>query len=135
MTMRKMNMKDHFNEECVYYKGSKESIGVLMECARLQIRKSMDYQNPQSRIQQADHYPRGCNTIIDMVHQKIVRMYSLIESAENSDNPPNFESIEDSAIDAINYLSFFVAYSRGKMDGQTPERDMFNRKIPIEADE
>ena len=110
-----------------------ESVKVLHECIELQKKKSLDYQNPNSRIRQADHYPRGINTIIDMVHQKLTRIYSLIEAAEGESTykEPNFESIEDSMIDAINYLSFGVAYCRGKMDGQSPDRDIFNRKKKV----
>ena len=104
----------------------KESLKVLQECAELQARKSKDYQNEKSRIRQADHYPRGCATILDMVHQKITRIYSVMESMEQGDSV-NFESLEDSAIDAINYLSFFVSYSRGKMEGQNPNNDFVNR--------
>ena len=104
----------------------KESIKVLQECAELQQRKSQDYQSDKSRIRQAAHYPRGCATILDMVHQKITRMYSVMESMEQG-NDINFESLEDSAIDAINYLSFFVSYSRGQMDGQNPSNDFVNR--------
>jgi hypothetical protein len=29
----------------------------------------------------------------------------------------------------INYGSFFVAYLRGKVEGQNPDRDFLNRKI------
>ena len=32
----------------------KESLKVLKECAELQIKKSNDYQNPNSRIKEAD---------------------------------------------------------------------------------
>ena len=104
----------------------RESIKVLQECAELQDRKAKDYQNEKSRIRQADHYPRGCATILDMVHQKITRIYSVMEAMEHGQDP-NFESLEDSAKDAINYLSFFVSYSRGKMDGQNPNNDFVNR--------
>lgn len=104
----------------------RESLKVLQECAELQQRKSKDYQNEKSRIRQADHYPRGCATILDMVHQKITRMYSVMEAMEQGETA-NFESLEDSAKDAINYLSFFVSYSRGKMEGQDPHRDLVNR--------
>jgi hypothetical protein len=45
----------------------------------------------------------------------------------------NFESLEDSAKDAINYLSFFVSYSRGKMEGQDTKRDLVNRPIKIDG--
>ena len=51
-----------------------------------------------------------------------------IESSENDpDYEPNFESIEDSLKDLINYSSFAVAYARGKIDGQDPNRDFLNR--------
>lgn len=104
----------------------KESLRVLKECAELQQRKSNDYQNEKSRIVQADHYPRGCATILDMAYQKLIRMYSVMETMEQG-STINFESLEDSAIDAINYLSFFVSYSRGKMEGQNPNHDFLNK--------
>lgn len=106
----------------------RESVKVLQEAIELQIKKSSDYQNEKSRIRQADHYPRGCATILDMVHQKVTRIYSVMEAMEHGQDP-NFESLEDSAKDAINYLSFFVSYSRNKMDGQFDDRDFVNRLI------
>jgi hypothetical protein len=109
----------------------RESLKVLQECAELQQRKSKDYQNEKSRIRQADHYPRGCATILDMVHQKITRIYSVMEAMEAGETA-NFESLEDSAKDAINYLSFFVSYSRGKMEGQDTTRDLVNRPKKID---
>ena len=112
-------------------KSKKESISVLEECVGLQERKSLDYQNPMSRIRQADHYPNGVQTITDMAYQKLIRAYSLLDTIR--DNPaaePQFENLEDSYIDAINYLSFAVSYIRGAMDGQDiTERDIFNRLI------
>jgi len=103
-----------------------ESCRVLDECRRLQLAKSRDYQSAASGIRQAAHYPHGCATIADMAWQKIIRMYSLMAVAEAGGDPVH-ESIEDSAKDAINYLSFFVSYSRGKMAGQDPGRDALNR--------
>lgn len=111
----------------------KESIKVLQECAELQTSKGNDYQNPNSRIRQADYYPRGISTIIDIVHAKVLRMQSVLEAMENDPNyNPNFESLEDSSKDLINYGSFIVAYMRGGMDGQDPERDFLNRKETVE---
>ena len=104
----------------------KESLKVLQECAELQQKKSRDYQNENS-----DHYPRGCATILDMVHQKITRIYSVMEAAEVGGDP-NFESLEDSAKDAINYLSFFVSYRRGMMEGQSSDKDYLNKPISNE---
>jgi len=107
----------------------RESIKVLQECIDLQRRKSNDYQNPHSTIKQADYYPSGCATILDVMQAKVLRMRSVIEAMQHDPNySPNFESLDDSAKDLANYASFFVAYSRGKVDGQDPSRDFLNRK-------
>ena len=106
------------------------SVQVLQECIDLQNKKSNDYQNPHSTIKQADYYPNGCMTILDTMQAKVLRMRSVMEAMQHDKNyRPNFESLEDSAKDLINYASFFVAYSRGKMEGQYPSRDFLNKKI------
>ena len=111
----------------------KESIKVLQECAELQLKKSNDYQNPNSRIKQADYYPRGIATIIDIVHAKVLRMQSVLEAMEHDKSyDPNFESLEDSAKDLVNYGSFIVSYMRGGMQGQSIDRDFLNRKITLD---
>ena len=108
----------------------KESIVVLNECIELQTRKSNDYQNPNSIVRQADYYPQGVATILDIIHAKNLRMRSVLEAMQRDPNyKPNFESLEDSAKDAINYCSFLVAYLRGAIDGQSEDRDFLNRKI------
>lgn len=106
----------------------KESIKILHECAELQLKKSNDYQNPNSTIRQADYYPRGFASILDIIHTKVLRMRSVLEAMENDPNyNPNFESLEDSAKDLINYASFAAAFIRGGIDGQDPNRDFLNR--------
>ena len=108
----------------------RESITVLEECIELQKKKSQDYQNPNSNIVQAMHYRRGISTIHDMISQKLLRAQSLLEPQENGEvREPNFESLEDTYKDLINYASFAVSYLRGKMEGQERTRDIFNRKI------
>jgi hypothetical protein len=42
---------------------------------------------------------------------------------------PNFESIEDSGKDLINYASFLVAYCRKGIDGQDADKDFLNRDV------
>ena len=115
----------------------KESIKVLQECAELQSAKSNDYQNPHSRIKQADYYPQGVATMLDTCHAKMLRMRSVIEAMQyDPEYQPNFESLEDSAKDMINYCSFMVAYARGKMEGQDPNCDFLKRpKKVIDNDE
>ena len=111
----------------------KESIKVLQECAELQIKKSQDYNNPDSRIHQNMYYPRGVATILDIVWAKVLRMYSVVEGMEeNPKYEPNFESLEDSAKDLINYSSFIVAYCRQGIDGQDGSKDYLNREMKDE---
>lgn len=107
---------------------SRESANILLEAAELQERKGQDYQNPLSRVRQADHYPRGVYTILDTINGKMLRMYSVLETMEQG-GKVNFESVEDSAIDMINYASFLVAYMRGDIDGQEMGKDIFNRRV------
>ena len=106
---------------------SRYSAQVLLEAADIQEKKGNDYNNAISRVQQADYYPRGVTSILDIVNAKYLRMVSVLETMEAGGNV-NFESIEDSAIDLINYASFIVAYMRGEMPGQNPNHDIFNRK-------
>ena len=104
-------------------KNRKESVEVLHECISLQLQKSQDYQSDTSNVTQAMHYRRGIDTIHDIILGKITRATSLLESGNN----PKYESLEDTYKDMINYCSFAVSYMRGKMEGKTPDRDMFNK--------
>lgn len=103
----------------------KESVKVLRECITLQLKKSQDYQNPNSSIKQAMHYRRGIDTIHDVIRGKMLRAESLLESSGGAS--VNFESLEDTYKDIANYCSFAVAWLRGKMEGQEPNRDIFNK--------
>jgi len=105
----------------------RESVNVLQECIDLQLKKSQDYQNPNSNVVQAMHYRRGVDSIHDTMHGKMLRAQSLLESGSDA----NFESLEDTYKDLINYASFAISYIRGKMEGQDPKRDMFNK--PFES--
>lgn len=105
----------------------RESVKVLQECIDLQLRKSQDYQNPNSNVTQAMHYRRGIDTLHDALQGKLYRAQSLLESGTHTQ--ANFESLEDSYKDLINYASFAVAWLRGAIPGQDPSRDIFNRRI------
>lgn len=106
------------------------SINVLQECIALQLKKSNDYQNPNSTIKQADYYPNGCSTIFDIMHAKMLRIKSVMEAMQNDPSYiQNFESLEDSAKDLINYASFFCSYLNHEIDGQRSTHDFLNRPI------
>jgi hypothetical protein len=104
----------------------RESVKVLQECIDLQLRKSQDYQNPNSNVTQAMHYRRGVDSIHDIIQGKLYRAQSLLESGTHS--TANFESLEDTYKDLINYASFAVAWLRNGVPGQDPDRDLFNKK-------
>jgi hypothetical protein len=109
-----------------------ESVKALRECIDLQMRKSRDYQNPNSTVKQADYYPSGVKTIHEICHAKMLRALSVMEAMEKDPNyNQNFESLEDSFKDLINYASFAISYCRGQIPGQSKDHDMFNRKINI----
>jgi len=108
----------------------RESVKVLRECIELQLKKSRDYQNPNSNVVQAMHYRRGVDSIHDTMHGKMLRAQSILETLSADPNAKvNFESLEDTYMDLINYASFAVSYIRGTMEGQDPGRDIFNRKV------
>ncbi|MCG7944965.1 MAG: hypothetical protein N0C84_01315 [Candidatus Thiodiazotropha taylori] len=87
---------------------------VLEECADLMNKKGKAYNN----IPQAEYYPRGQHDIYCMMWQKMKRMQSLLENP----NDNAFEGLNDSARDLINYTSFFIEFSEGKMDGMTQKQ-------------
>ena len=72
---------------------------------------------------------------MDIIHTKTLRLWSVLEAMENDpDYQPNFESMEDSFKDLINYSSFAVSYCRGKIPGQSPNRDFLNREIKDDSE-
>ena len=105
-------------------------INVLKQAADLIAKKGNDYQNPKSRIRQSDYYPNGAQTILDIMTGKVNRMHSVLDAMKDDEQYlENFESLQDSAIDLINYSAFFSAYLDHDIDGQTEDRDIFNRNI------
>lgn len=107
----------------------KASVKVLDECIELQLAKSKDYQNEASTVMQADYYPRGIESIYDMMNTKMLRLRSIMDAMQSSDHKPNFESLRDTAKDLINYTSFYAAYLDGGVPGQKSDRDHFNKPI------
>lgn len=119
--------------ESINMKNQRESVKVLQECIDLQIKKSQDYQNPNSNVVQADYYRRGIDSIHDMIHTKVLRAQSLIEAARSNESnwstSPAYESLEDSYKDLINYCSFAVSYLRYQIPGQLITRNIFNESV------
>ena len=76
---------------------------ILLKAAELKRRKSEDYQG--SQFTEADYFPFGHQSFIQMLHTKYLRMRSVVEQ-ENQ----NFESLEDTLIDMISYAAMYAAW-------------------------
>ena len=62
---------------------SRPSANILLEAADVQERKGQDYNNAVSSVEQADYYPRGVISILDIVNAKYLRMVSVLETMQN----------------------------------------------------
>jgi len=74
--------------------------------------------------------PQRARLLVDK-YDAIKYLKSVHAEGRVIDDQQNFESLEDSCVDLINYASFFASYMAGKMDGQKPDRDFLNRPMEI----
>ena len=79
------------------------AIQILKDAADLKQRKSEDYQG--GRWSEEDYFPFGHQSYMHMIHTKYLRMRSVMDQ-----NNPNFESLEDTLIDMINYCAMYAAW-------------------------
>lgn len=81
------------------------SITIMEEAIALKKRKSADYQG--SQFSQDDYFPFGHTSYLHMLHTKMLRIRSVAEQDD-----ANFESLEDSLIDMINYSAMYASAIR-----------------------
>lgn len=101
------------------------SIEFLQRCIETQKKKGEDY---NKNIPQSLYYPRGIDTIYDLMHTKMLRIKSCMIKLKNNEDT-NFESITDSVVDLVNYSSFFVSYLNKQMNGQCLLKNEFNEDV------
>lgn len=87
-------------------------VSLLQECIDLMQTKGEDYNS--GTVRHVEYYRRGLDSIIDMCHQKILRITSVVEDGGTA----NHESLQDSFKDLINYAAYGACYLRGTLDGQ-----------------
>ena len=58
----------------------RESVKVLQECIDLQTQKANDYQNPNSKVKQADYYPNGVMMRYGNFNSQKAKVFNLIRS-------------------------------------------------------
>ena len=76
---------------------------VMKDAIALKERKSADYQG--GMWTEEDYFPFGHKSYLHMVHTKYLRIRSVAEQED-----ANFESLEDSLIDMINYCAMYAAW-------------------------
>ena len=91
---------------------------ILAEAAELKIKKSKDYQG--GMWSEADYFPFKDVSYIHMMWTKMLRIRSVSEQADT-----NFESLEDSLLDMINYSAMYIAFLRDQKE-KIDEWDMKN---------
>ena len=79
------------------------AIQVMKDAITLKEKKSKDYQG--GLWTEEDYFPFGHESYLHMIHTKYLRIRSVAEQ-ENT----NFESLEDSLIDMINYCAMYGAW-------------------------
>lgn len=86
------------------------TLGAVMKAQELVIKKSEDYNQSGMKGGEALHadrdnyFPFGTKSYVHMLFTKTQRLVSL----ELKGGAPNFEGLRDTALDLINYASFFV---------------------------
>jgi len=99
-------MKDQKLENCIcYLKELGGYYSVLGNAIEIYAKKSEDYNN-ESAVE--DYFPFGNISYLQLIHMKYMRIMSVAKS----NSKPNYESLEDSLLDMINYCSFFVSYTQ-----------------------
>lgn len=76
---------------------------ILKDAAALKEQKSADYQG--GMFTEADYFPFGDQSFIHMLWTKMLRIRSVAEQEDQ-----NFESLEDSLMDMINYAAMYAAW-------------------------
>lgn len=69
----------------------------------LVIKKGQDYNRTSVRVH--DYFPFGHKSYVQMIFLKAMRLRSLVE---NDAAKPNFDSIEDTIYDLLNYVAFYL---------------------------
>ena len=98
------------------------AIDIMKEAIALKERKSLDYQG--SQWTEADYFPFEDESYMHMIHTKYLRMRNIMHSEE-----VNFESLEDTLIDMINYAAMYAAFLK---DRPTKQPDKAHSQNPHE---
>jgi len=104
-------------------------IRVLCEYMTFAQDKNHDYNGTDPEFQHAAYYPNGINDIIYEISKKVKRIRRGLRRLEESGLPPKTEGLDDSFRDISIYSAIGASYLRGDLEGQSRDRDIFNKEI------
>jgi len=84
-------------------------LSLVQPALDLVVKKHEDYNGGIVQLQ--DYFPFGDISYIQMLHVKTTRLVSLGQQMQADPNmAPNYESIEETLYDLINYAVFYLAW-------------------------
>ena len=84
----------------------------------LYLKKSADYNSDSKHYALSNYFPFGTASYAQMIHTKSMRILSVAEKELNQ-KTANFESLQDSALDMINYAMFLADHCDKTVVGGT----------------
>ena len=91
--------------------------------------KTHDYDDEEDpEFHHAAYYPNGINDIMYEISKKVKRLRRILKRVYNGGEGPKTDSLHDSFRDISIYSGIGDTYVHGKLEGQSENRDMFNRE-------
>jgi len=82
-------------------------LDLIVPAIELVVKKGEDYNKGEATLEQ--YFPFGDYSYTQMVHLKALRLVSLA-SLEAGNQRPNYESVNDTLYDLLNYVVFYLDY-------------------------
>lgn len=111
MSNSNLNLAAASLEDLLYelsLRGTDSPVAQLGIAGLLYLKKSADYNGDSiMHYTLSNYFPFGTASYAQMIHTKSMRILSVAEKELNK-KPANFESLQDSALDMINYAMFLA---------------------------
>lgn len=105
-------------------------IETLQQYRDFAISKTHDYDDIHDpEFFHATYYPSGINDILYEISKKVKRIRRGLKRWFESGDKPKTDSLQDSFRDISIYSAIGGTYINGNLEGQTEDRDIFNREI------
>lgn len=110
MSNSNLNLAAASLEDLLYelsLRGTDSPVAQLGIAGLLYLKKSADYNSDSKHYTLSNYFPFGTASYAQMIHTKSMRILSVAEKELNQ-KTANFESLQDSALDMINYAMFLA---------------------------